>query len=68
MEKIILNVEGMGCQHCIDTITNAVSTLSGVESVQVDLDAATVSVNADTAIINVDTIKETIEDAGYDVK
>lgn len=66
MEKSVLNVDGMSCQHCVKAITQAVGALSGVSSVAVDLDAKTVTVEHD-ATLSLDKIKSEIEDQGYDI-
>lgn len=67
MEKTILHVEGMSCDHCVRAITNAVGALPGVASVSVDLKGKTVTVEHDPATAPVDKIKFEIEDQGYDV-
>ncbi len=66
MEKSVLNVDGMSCQHCVKAVTQAVGALSGVSNVAVDLDAKTVTVEYD-ATLPLDKIKSEIEDQGYDV-
>lgn len=67
MEKAIINVEGMSCEHCVKAVTNAVGILPGVFNVGVDLESKTVDVEFDPAKITVDKIKLEIEDQGYDV-
>lgn len=67
MEKTIINVDGMSCEHCVKAIKNAVGALDGVNEVSVDLGAKTVSVEFDTAKSTLDQIKAEIEDQGYDV-
>jgi len=67
MEKLTLKVEGMGCEHCVKTITNALKALPGMRSVVVDLKAKTVTVECDTAQCSREKIVRGIEDAGYDV-
>lgn len=67
MEKTILNVEGMSCEHCVKAVTNAVSALDGVDGVQVDLAAKTVTVEHDPARTPLEKIKSEIEDQGYEV-
>ncbi len=66
METTVLNVEGMSCGHCVKSVTNAVSALDGVESVDVSLEAKTVTVVHNDSIA-VDKIKKEIEETGYDV-
>jgi copper chaperone len=63
----VFDVEGMSCNHCVNSIKNAVGELQGVETVEVDLKAKKVTVGY-TGIITIQMIKETIEDQGYEVK
>ncbi|NLL76417.1 MAG: copper chaperone CopZ [Clostridiales bacterium] len=67
MEKVILYVEGMSCEHCVRAVTDAVGALSGVFGVAVDLDNKTVEVEFDPGKVSTDEIKAEIEDQGYDV-
>jgi copper chaperone len=67
MEKTVLNVEGMSCEHCVKAVTNAVGALPGVAGVSVDLAGKTVAMEYDPAQTPLDKIKGEIEDQGYDV-
>lgn len=64
----VLNVEGISCQHCVNSITKAVSELKGVDGVSIDLKGKTVSVDYDPDQVGLDKIKEVIEDQGYEVE
>ncbi|MFJ8069529.1 copper chaperone CopZ [Peribacillus sp. NPDC096447] len=68
MEKMTLNVKGMSCGHCINSIEGNVGELSGVTTVKVNLDSGTVSVEFNPNEVSIDKIKETINDQGYDVQ
>lgn len=68
MEKMTLNVKGMSCGHCINSIEGSVGKLSGVTTVKVNLDLGTVSVEFNPNEVTLDKIKETIDDQGYDVQ
>lgn len=68
MEKMTLNVKGMSCGHCINSIKGNVGELSGVTTVKVNLDSGTVSVVFNPNEVSIDKIKETIDDQGYDVQ
>ncbi|MFJ7930176.1 copper chaperone CopZ [Peribacillus sp. NPDC094092] len=68
MEKMTLNVKGMSCGHCINSIEGNVGELSGVTTVKVNLDSGTVSVEFNPNEVSIDKIKETIDDQGYDVQ
>ncbi|MFF2448620.1 copper chaperone CopZ [Neobacillus sp. NPDC058068] len=68
MERVILNVEGMSCDHCVKAVEGNVGALKGISSVKVNLKGATVDVEFNTQVVSLDEIKESIEDQGYDVK
>ncbi|WP_342505969.1 copper chaperone CopZ [Sporosarcina sp. FSL K6-2383] len=64
--KEILKVEGMSCNHCVNSIETSVGELTGVSAVKVDLSSKEVAVEFDGAA-TLAQIKETIEDQGYDL-
>ena len=65
MNKTILHVEGMSCEHCVKAVKSAVGALPGVSSVAVDLKAKTVTVEHNPATTTLEAIKIEIEDQGY---
>lgn len=67
MEQITLNVEGMSCGHCVNSIESNVGNLNGVKSVKVHLDKNIVDLEFDASKISLEDIKSEIEDQGYDV-
>ena len=67
MEKTILKVEGMSCEHCIKAVESAVKPLPGVSGVTVDLAAGTVTVDHDSSQSPPEKIAAEIEGQGYDV-
>ncbi len=67
MEKIVLNVEGMSCSHCVNAVKNAVAALDGVSEVEVDLEAKMATVEYHVDEVTLERIKEAIEEEGYDV-
>jgi len=64
--KETLKVEGMSCNHCVNSIETSVGELTGVSTVKVDLGNNEVLVEFDNAI-TFTQIKETIEEQGYDI-
>ncbi len=68
MEKVLLNVEGMSCGHCKQTIEGALGEIDGVCHAIVDLKGKTVEINYDTSKVGLSALKEVIEDQGYEVK
>ena len=67
MEKTIIKVEGMSCEHCVQAVTKAVTALPGIGGVAVDLKTGTVTAEHDPGLTNAAQIKARIEDQGYDV-
>ncbi|MDR0397275.1 MAG: cation transporter, partial [Oscillospiraceae bacterium] len=65
MEKIILNVKGMSCEHCVAAVKNAASAVPSVTGVDVSLKAGTVTLDYDPALTSVKRIRDAIEDEGY---
>ena len=66
-ESKTLNVNGMSCSHCENTVKKHVGALNGVDNVAVDWEAKKVTVEYDPDKVTIDIIKETIEDQGYEV-
>lgn len=67
MEKTILKVDGMSCEHCVKAVNNAVSALPGIETVSVDLSEGKVEVTYNSDVTSLDKIKFEIEDQGYEI-
>jgi copper ion binding protein len=57
-------VPGMSCQHCVKTITRAVTALAHIQQVQVALDTKTVTVEHDEHS-SAEQIIAAINGAGY---
>lgn len=68
MTNVVLNVEGMSCNHCVQAVKGAVGKLAGVQEVSVSLENKKVSVSFDEQTVSEAKIKDAIEDQGYDVK
>jgi copper chaperone len=66
-KQVNLTVDGMSCQHCVNSITKAVKGVSGVETVNVDLNSKKVSVGFDPGLTALQAIINVIEDQGYEV-
>lgn len=65
MKNITLNVEGMSCQHCVNSIEGALHAIGATG--KVDLNNHSVSVTFDDNQLTLERIKDTIEEQGYDV-
>jgi copper ion binding protein len=61
-----IKVKGMSCQHCVMSVTKALSRLEGIKNVQVDLAKGEVRFD-NTKEVASNRIAKAIEDAGYEV-
>ena len=67
MANRTLNVEGMTCDHCVQTIKEAVNNLVGISRVEVDLENKQVAVEYDKALVKLDSITDKIVEIGFKV-
>lgn len=67
MQSITLNVEGMTCQGCVNAISTALKQTDGIKEVQVSLENHHATINFDPTKIQTDQIKQSIEEAGFEV-
>ncbi len=63
----ILRVEGMTCQHCVQTVSDAVGKVAGVQKVAVNLKQKEVTVDFDELQTKTDEISAQIIAAGFEV-
>jgi copper chaperone len=61
-----LKVKGMSCQHCVMSVTKALSQLEGIKNVQVDLVKGEVRFD-NTKEVASNQIEKAISDAGYEI-
>lgn len=66
IEKII-NVKGMTCGGCVNSVKRSLQALHGVQTVDVNLSSGEVNVSYDEETMDVGTLKAAIEEAGYEV-
>jgi copper chaperone len=67
VDHVTLNVKGMSCGHCVKSIENSVTAISGVDNVQVHLENGTVDVEFNKDVVAIEQITSTIEEQGYTV-
>lgn len=67
MSTTTVSISGMTCGHCVDSVTEEISAIDGVQSVTVDLNKGGIS----TAVVNSESdidpnqIGEAVAEAGY---
>nr|WP_241633997.1 heavy-metal-associated domain-containing protein [Fusobacterium gastrosuis] len=62
--KKVIKIDGMGCEHCIKSVREALGAIEGLIIHEVRLGEATVDV-ADESILK--KVAEELDDAGYEV-
>jgi copper chaperone CopZ len=61
--RAILSIEGMHCEHCVESITRALTEIRGVESALVDLKGGRAVVAGND--FEIDRLTSAVEDLGY---
>ena len=62
--KVNLKIDGMGCEHCIKSVREALEGISGVTVIDVKIGSAEVEAENDSVL---NEIREKLDDAGYDL-
>ena len=65
METVRLQVEGMTCAGCVNSVTRVLTALPCVAEADVSLTKARAKVTYDPAQTGVEAMKQAIERAGY---
>ena len=65
MARTKLNVTGMTCNHCVESVKSSLEELEGVRSARVDLDGGTAVVDYDEGRTEPRELTTAIADAGY---
>lgn len=67
MERISLDVKGMHCDNCVNTVADALKGVDGVKLARVSFDQERADVTYDPSRASVDQLKEAVKSAGYEV-
>ena len=62
--KLNLKIDGMGCEHCIKSVREALEGINGVKVLDVKIGLAEVEAENDSVL---NEIREKLDDAGYDL-
>jgi len=63
----IIDVKGMHCESCVNSITTVLTELEGVGKAKVSLEYEQAKVKFDPAVISTEDLKAAIVDKGYEV-
>ncbi|MCE7914733.1 MAG: copper chaperone [Nitrosomonas sp. PRO4] len=67
MQTTTINIVGMTCMGCVNSVKTALKNLPGVTEVEVSLNPPLATIQHDPANTSSDQIKEAILDAGFEV-
>lgn len=66
MKKIVLGIEGMHCDGCVNRLTKVLKALDGVVDAKVSLENKSAEIEYDETELELDDIKQTVSDAGFE--
>lgn len=66
MSTSTYTVTGMTCEHCVASVTEEISEIAGVRSVDVDLAGGAVTVTSDAPVDDT-AVRAAVHEAGYEV-
>jgi copper ion binding protein len=67
VEVAIIDISGMHCESCVNTITGVLTEIEGVGDVKVALEYEQAKIKFDPEEVTTDELKEAIEEKGYEV-
>lgn len=67
METLTLNIKGMTCMGCVNSVKRVLTPIAGVANVEVVLETGKVDIGYDASFAQPDQFREAIRNAGYEV-
>jgi copper chaperone CopZ len=67
IEQTVVTAPDISCAHCATAITNAVSTIPGVESVNVDIPTKRVTISHQPGAVDMAEVARVMDDEGYPI-
>lgn len=65
-QEAVINIHGMTCNSCVQSIEGVISKKPGVKSIHVSLANSTGTIEYDPLLTSPETLREAIEDMGFD--
>ena len=62
--KLNLKIDGMGCEHCVKSVREALEGIKGIKILDVKIGSAEIEAENDSVL---NEIREKLDDAGYDL-
>jgi copper chaperone CopZ len=67
MATTVLTVPDISCEHCVRSVTEALTPIDGIQTISVDLPTKQVTVAYDQSQVNVEKMKEVLAEEDYPV-
>ncbi len=67
MAESTVNITGMTCGHCVETVTKALEGLSGVNKASVSLEDQNAQISYDEGTIGIPEISKAVTEAGFEI-
>ncbi|MPQ43594.1 heavy-metal-associated domain-containing protein [Clostridium tarantellae] len=64
MSKMILEIDGMSCSHCVNHVKNALLDLDGVDVLDVEVGKAIIDADAN---VTEEELRDLLEEEGYEL-
>lgn len=68
MQKVVLDVPEISCDHCSQAITKALEPQTGVRAVRVDVPMQQVHLEFDESALSLERVKEILAEEEYPVE
>lgn len=65
-QTITLNIDGMTCNGCVKSVTNALNQVDGVTQTDVSLEQNNAKISFDDSKTSVASLAQAVEDAGFE--
>ena len=66
LKRAKIKIDGMSCQHCVKTVTGAVSDLDGVSQVKVNLKKGEAKIKFEKDRLDLEQLKTAVVTAGFE--
>ncbi|MGY3779594.1 heavy-metal-associated domain-containing protein [Isobaculum melis] len=68
MEKTMVKVTGMSCEHCVKRVTDALEGTAGVAKAKVNLKKEQAKIKFEPAEVTVEQLVAVIKETGYEAQ
>jgi len=66
LKRAKIKIDGMSCQHCVETVTDVVMGIDGVHQVKVNLKKGEARLKFEQGLLNLEQLESAIVTAGFE--